>query len=174
VEDLYIEENLDDQSIDNISNPDRIKWGINSFKLFKSPGPDGFFPAQLQRTLDISLTWLTAIFHGCLALNHIPTKWLDVKVIFIPKAGKPSHTNPKDLRPISLPSFLLMTLERLIDIHIWLTINPSLLSDAQHADRKGRSTDTDRQPYPPSLGGRLSVDWELTQKRPTSSFYKEV
>jgi len=56
VEDLFIEENLDDQNIDNISKPDRIKWAINSFKL--------------------------------------------------------------------------------IGIHIRLTINPSLLSDAQHAYRK--------------------------------------
>jgi len=36
VEDLYIEENLEDQSIANISSPDRIKWAINSFKPFKS------------------------------------------------------------------------------------------------------------------------------------------
>jgi len=142
VEDLYIDENLDDQSMDNISNADRIKWAINSFKPLKYPGPDGFFPAQLQRALDISLPWLTAIFHCCLALSHIPTRWLDVKVIFIPKAGKPSHTNAKNFRTISLSSFLLNTLERLIDIHIRLTINPSLLSDAQDAYRKGRSTDT--------------------------------
>jgi len=140
VEDLYIEENPDDQSIDNISNPDRIKWTINSFKPFTSPGPDGFFPAQLQRTLDISLPWLTAIFHDCLALSPFPTRWLDVKVIFKPKVGKPSHTNPKYYRPISLSSFLLK--ERLIDIHIRLIFNPSLLSDAQHAYRKSRSTDT--------------------------------
>jgi len=97
VEDLYIEENLDDQSIDNISNPDRNKWAINSFKHFKFPVPDGFFPAQLQGTLNIFLPWLKAIFHGCLVLNHIPTRWQDVKVIFIPKSGQPSHTNPKDL-----------------------------------------------------------------------------
>jgi len=45
VEDLYIEENLDDQSIDNISSPGRIQWAVNSFKSFKSPGPDGFSPA---------------------------------------------------------------------------------------------------------------------------------
>jgi len=88
VEDLYIEENLDDQSIDNISIPDRIKWAINSFKPFKYPGPDEFLQAQLQRILDESLPWLTAIFPGYLALNHIPTRWLDVKVICIPKAGK--------------------------------------------------------------------------------------
>jgi len=67
---------------------------------------------------------------------------VDVKVIFIPKAGRPSHTNSKDFRPKSLSSFLLKTLERLIDIHIRQTINPSLLSDAQHAYLKGRSTDT--------------------------------
>jgi len=36
----------------------------------------------------------------------------------------------------------LKTLERLIDIYIRLTVNPSLLSGAQHAYRKGRSTDT--------------------------------
>jgi len=36
----------------------------------------------------------------------------------------------------------LKTLERLIDTHIRLTIDRSLLSDAQHAYRKGRSTDT--------------------------------
>jgi len=30
VADLYIEENLDDQSIDNISNPGRIQWAVNS------------------------------------------------------------------------------------------------------------------------------------------------
>jgi len=67
---------------------------------------------------------------------------MDVKVTCIPKAGKPSHTNAKDFRPISLSSFLLKTLERLIDTHIRLTIDQSQLSDAQHAYRKGRSTDT--------------------------------
>jgi len=51
VEDLYIEESLDNQSIYNISNPDRIKWAINSFKPFKYHSPDGFFSAQLQLQL---------------------------------------------------------------------------------------------------------------------------
>jgi len=38
VEDLYIDENLDDQSTDNISNPGRIQWAVNSFKPLKPPG----------------------------------------------------------------------------------------------------------------------------------------
>jgi len=37
VEYLYIEKNLEDQSIANISNPDRIKWAINSFNPYKYP-----------------------------------------------------------------------------------------------------------------------------------------
>jgi len=80
-----------------------------------------------------SLPWLTAIFHGWLAINHIPSRWLDVKVIFIPKAGQLSHITPKDFRPISISSFLVKTLERLVDTHIGLTTNPNLLSNAQHA-----------------------------------------
>jgi len=36
----------------------------------------------------------------------------------------------------------LKTLERLIDTHIRLNIDQSLLSDAQHTYRQGRSTDT--------------------------------
>jgi len=37
---------------------------------------------------------------------------------------------------------LLKTLEKLVDIHIRLTIDQSLLSDTQHAYRKGRPADT--------------------------------
>jgi len=35
VEILHLEENLDHRSIDNISNPGRIQWAVNSFKPFK-------------------------------------------------------------------------------------------------------------------------------------------
>jgi len=48
VEDLYIKENLDDQSINNISDPDHTKRAINSFKPFKNPGPERFFPANFN------------------------------------------------------------------------------------------------------------------------------
>ena len=49
-------------------------------------------------------------------------------VVFIPKAGKSSHIGPKDYRPISLSSFPLETLERLIDLYLrsninWLGVN---------------------------------------------------
>jgi hypothetical protein len=36
-------------------------------------------------------------------------------VVFIPKPGSDTHSRSKDYRPISLTSFMLKTMERLID-----------------------------------------------------------
>ena len=43
--------------------------------------------------------------------------WRHTRVVFIPKPGKPL-TQVKSLRPISLMSFILKTLEKLLDRHI--------------------------------------------------------
>ena len=58
--------------------------------------------------------------------------------MFIPKAGKKLHRAPKDLRPISLYSFMLKIMERLLDIYMRQTIDRSLL----YAYTKGRSVET--------------------------------
>jgi hypothetical protein len=65
-----------------------------------------------------------------------------VKVIFIPKAGKTNHCNPKDFRPISLSSFILKGMERLLDLHIRSLFSIEVISKSQHAYMKGRSVDT--------------------------------
>jgi len=41
--------------------------------------------------------------------------WHQVKVVFIPKPGRNCYCGPRDFRPISLTSFLLKTMERLVD-----------------------------------------------------------
>jgi len=48
-------------------------------------------------------------------------------VVFIPKAGKATHTTAKNFRPISLASFLLKSFERMISLHIRTTIDPTFL-----------------------------------------------
>ncbi|XP_070854154.1 uncharacterized protein [Drosophila suzukii] len=63
-------------------------------------------------------------------------------VVFIPKAGKASHTMTKDFRPISLTSFLLKSFERLIGLHIRSVMDSKQLSAAQHAYSKGKSTES--------------------------------
>ena len=122
---------------------DRIKWALGKFRPFKSAGGDGIFPALLKESGEILLEPLCEILRSSLALGHIPKQWETVKVTFIPKPGKPSHCVAKDLRPISLTSFILKTLERLVDFYIRdeiLTKHP--LHCNQHAYQVGKSTDS--------------------------------
>jgi Reverse transcriptase (RNA-dependent DNA polymerase). len=65
-------------------------------------------------------------------------------VTFIPEPGKPSYTKTKAYRPICLSSFLLQTLERLVNRHTRNDVlgrNP--LHNNQHAYQLGISTDTE-------------------------------
>lgn len=121
----------------------RIKWAINSFEPYKSSGKDGIFPALLQHAPRNIIQKLCAIFRASMAIGYIPEIWRAVRVVFIPKPGRPSYENAKDYRPISLTSFCLKTMEKVIDKYIretYLMDNP--LHANQHAYRAGRSVDT--------------------------------
>ena len=66
----------------------------------------------------------------------------DTKVCFIPKPGKIAYDEPKSFRPITLSSFLLKGLERLIYWHIQntvLQVNP--LHKNLFSYREGISTE---------------------------------
>jgi hypothetical protein len=54
----------------------------------------------------------------CISQEYIPIAWRQVKVTFIPKPGKANYTEAKAYCPISLSSFLLKTMEKLVDRHI--------------------------------------------------------
>jgi hypothetical protein len=121
----------------------RVLWAINSFAPYKSPGMDGIFPALLQKGQEILIPYLIRIFRACLATGYVPSMWCQVKVVFIPKPGRNSHCGPKDFRPISLTSFLLKTLERLVDRYLRdevLALKP--LHPNQHAYQAGKSVET--------------------------------
>ncbi|XP_011313427.1 uncharacterized protein [Fopius arisanus] len=122
---------------------DRLRWAVDSFEMYKSPGPDGIYTAFLRKGGPLLLHRLLPALRACLALGHVPGRWREVRVVFIPKPGKCTYDNAKAYRPISLSSFLLKTLERLVDRHIKegvLTMNP--ISPSQHAYQAGRSTET--------------------------------
>ena len=125
-----------------IVSTERITWTVESFDPYKTPGPDGIHPVPLQKALPRLLPWLLEIFTKSLQIGHIPGKWRNVRVTFIPKAGKASHTVAKDYRTVSLSSFLLKCLERLVDTFIRENLPPELISKDQHAYLKGKSTET--------------------------------
>ena len=126
-----------------IASPAKVRWALKSFNPSKSPGADGIHPVLLQRAGDPIIGPLVRLSRASLTLGYIPKAWKGTKVIFIPKAGKKGWTSPKDFRPISLTSFVLKTVERLVDRYIRdkiLTVK-SLQSD-QHAYRASQSTET--------------------------------
>lgn len=122
---------------------ERLRWSIQTFSPFKSPGEDGILPALLQKGLDVLVLHLLRIFRICLARGYIPVAWRTVRVVFIPKPGKNDYTQAKSFRPISLGSFLLKALERLVDCYLRegiLVQRP--LHPHQYAYRAGRSVET--------------------------------
>jgi len=63
--------------------------------------------------------------------------------VFIPKPGRSTYSGPRDYRPISLTSFLIKTIERLVDRYLRdeaLAIVP--MHPNQHAYQAGKSVET--------------------------------
>ena len=121
----------------------RIQWAIRSFSPFKAAGVDNVIPALLQEGAEILTPHLLQLYRASIAYGYIPICWRKVKVVFIPKPGKSSYTQAKAYRPISLSSFMLKTLEKLVDRFI-RERSPSCepFSKYQHAYQSGKSCQT--------------------------------
>ena len=121
---------------------DKLKWAVFSFQLYKSPGIDGIMPIMLQQGFKLLAGKLLMLLRASLALGYNAISWRHIRVVFIPQPGKPL-SQAKSLRPISLKSFILKTLEKLLDRHIRdgiLVEKP--LHQNQFAYRAGMSTET--------------------------------
>lgn len=126
-----------------VFKPSRVIWAIDTFRPHKAGGEDEIFPALLQQGKSLILPVMVKIFKASFAWGYIPTAWTRVKVRFIPKAGDRDRSQPKSYRPISLTSFLLKTMEKVINLYIgesYLKIKP--LHVKQHAYQKGKSTES--------------------------------
>ena len=122
-----------------------VYHAINSFGADKIGGPDNLKPKALQYFIqnEIALKRLTRLYQAIIELGHTPKKWCASKVIFLPKPNKMDYSDAKSYRPISLMSFLLKTLEKLVLWEIETTsLKENPISKNQHAFRKGYSCDT--------------------------------
>jgi hypothetical protein len=93
----------------------RVVWAMDAFFPHKIPGMGGIFPVLLQEEREVLVPYLVKIFHACMATGYVPALFRQIKAVFIPKPSRDSYGGPKDFRPISLISFLLKTMERLVD-----------------------------------------------------------
>ena len=118
-------------------------WAINEFEPYKAAGPDGVFPALLQKGAEIVNKHLGRMFTASVTLGYVPKAWRAARVVFIPKPGKEDYCAAKSYRPISLTSFLMKTLEKMIDRYLMeVALKQHPIHKDQHAYSKGRSTDT--------------------------------
>ena len=72
------------------------------------------YPCLIQKGMDSIEKIILILFKKSLYTGTIPKTWLKTRVAFIPKPGKSDYSDPKSFRPISLCSFFLKSLERLI------------------------------------------------------------
>ena len=127
--------------IDKVINRESVKAALLSFKPYKSPGMDGIFPVLLQQGMEYLLDLIVEIYRDCLKKGTTPDKWLETKISFIPKPGKQCYFDPKDLRPISLFSFLLKGLERCIHWYLNDTHLKDKFSKNIYSYREGIGTE---------------------------------
>lgn len=130
------------------SPEEKILSAIDSFHPWKAAGFDKIFPALIQKSKSVLVPFLVPLFRSCHLHSYIPACWRSTLVKFIPKPGK-NPNMPKAYRPICLTSFLLKTLEKLIDNKIRnVDLELINLKNSQHAYRPGRGTESALHDFP--------------------------
>ena len=82
------------------------------------------------------------IYKACLKLHYTPRAWKESTVVFIPKQGKTSYQEAKSFRPISLSSYLLKGLEKLLVEQMDIALEEHPIHKNQHGFQRGLSTET--------------------------------
>ena len=119
----------------------KVRSAMRSFGSKRAPGPDGFKPIILKNLDEKSVAFLTETYKLSVLRGQIPLKWRQMNVTFIPKPGKSDYASPKAYRPITLSSFVLKGLERLMLWYLRENIITTPLK-SQHAYTMGLSTET--------------------------------
>ncbi|KAL3288146.1 hypothetical protein HHI36_002594 [Cryptolaemus montrouzieri] len=121
----------------------KVQLAVTTFQPYKAPGADSIYPAHLIKGMDRIVMHLIHIFSSCLTLGYISDPWKRVRVVFISKPLKIVYKIAKGFRPISLTSFLLQTMERLVERYLREnTLVDHPLHITQHAYEQGRSVDS--------------------------------
>ena len=128
---------------EEIFTEERSKYAVGQFKPYKSPGGDGVYPIMLQEGWEILQPLYLEICRASIRLGHIPKTWQKAKGVFIPKPGKNSYNMAKSFRLISLTSFQLKVMERMIYWHLNSCLDvDKLITRNQHGFRAGKSTES--------------------------------
>ena len=121
----------------------KVREAFSKFGDKKAAGPDQIKPIVLKKLPDSTIKRIVMLYRASLTVEYMPTDWLLSKTIFIPKPGKENYKKAKSFRPISLSSFLLKGLERIVSWHLEeTTLRANPLCQWQHGFRKDKSTES--------------------------------
>ena len=117
---------------------------LTNFNHLKHQGQTGgLYPVLLQKGWNQLKEYYRVIFQACLRHSYVPLAWKEGTGIFLLKPGKERYFDAKSFRMITLTSFQLKWLERLILYHINEDSNvQAKLSASQYGFRAGVSTET--------------------------------
>ena len=126
-----------------IMNPQVLSAAVSTFEPLKAPGADGIKPILLQK----GWKHILPVFHNlCVAslrLGKVPTSWGKAKGVLLPKIGRVDLTTPKAYRLITLSTFFLKVVEKVI---LWHLTSVSSVQRAitwkQHGFTAGSSTES--------------------------------
>ena len=107
----------DTEMIANLCLFERMEAAINEFQPFKALGPDRLYPVLLQKGWNQLKEYYHVIFQACLRHTYVPLAWKEGTGIFLPQPGKESYFEAKSFGMITLTSFQMKWLERLILYH---------------------------------------------------------
>ena len=124
----------------SICSKEEVRKALKSFGDNKAVGADGIPPKALKELPDKFYQFITDLFNRCLEVSYTPIAWREMKVVYIPKPGKPDYSIPKAYRPITLSSYLLKGMEKVVKDIIMPIIEPRMSN--QFAFLRGKSTDT--------------------------------
>ena len=116
-------------------NTEKVRNTMRSFGSKKAPGPDGFKPIVLKNLNEKAVIFLTELYGMSISTQQIPSSWRKMDAIFLPKPGKEDYSSPKSNRPITLSSFVLKGLERIMLKYLREKIITKAL-ESQHAYKR--------------------------------------
>ena len=110
----YYDLNTDDRA--KFITLEKTKAAMNGFSPHKAVGTDDLPPIIYQNFGPAAWDVLHKIYQITFLLGLLPLKWLDIRVIFIPKPGKGKYNDPGSWRPISLMQYMMKGCEKVV---IW-------------------------------------------------------
>ena len=155
--------------IANICSFKGMEATINEFQPFKAPGPDGFYPVLLQKGWNQLKGYYHVIFQACLRHSYVPLAWKEGTGIVLPKPAKESYFEAKSFRMITLTSFQLKWLKRLVLYYINQDHNmQAKLSALQYGFRACVSTKTALHEFV------RRVEHSLVRKKPALGIFLDI